>query len=112
MSLRWIDARVSLDARNWGVKLVNVDTKTIEALLPEGRKFEPGEEFSREALVTDKSLYDQAADDFEGFWATQAREYVTWRRQFDTTLDWQLPFAKWFVGGELNASYQCLDRHV
>jgi acetyl-CoA synthetase len=49
----------------------------------------------------------------EGFWAEQARRYVTWYKDFTQTLDWSdAPFAKWFVGGELNAAYNCVDRHV
>ena len=54
----------------------------------------------------------EAEADYEAFWARQARELVTWFDDFDTVLDWQLPFAKWFVGGTLNVSYNCLDRHV
>ncbi|GAA1242856.1 acetate--CoA ligase [Janibacter melonis] len=58
-------------------------------------------------------LFDQAEADFEGFWAAQARERITWSKDFDQTLDWSgAPFAKWFVGGELNASVNCVDRHV
>lgn len=58
-------------------------------------------------------LYQQAQDDFEGFWADQARRYVTWHKDFTTTLDWSdAPFAKWFADGELNVAYNCVDRHV
>ena len=58
-------------------------------------------------------LYDAAAADFEGFWADQARQRLTWAKDFDQTLDWSgAPFAKWYVGGELNAAYNCVDRHV
>jgi acetyl-CoA synthetase len=58
-------------------------------------------------------MYDAAAADYEGFWAEQARRYVTWSTDFTQTLDWsEAPFAKWFVGGELNAAYNCVDRHV
>ena len=60
-----------------------------------------------------KELYDQAEADFEGSWGEQARKYVTWYKDFDQVLDWSdAPFAKWFVGGELNAAYNCVDRHV
>jgi acetyl-CoA synthetase len=59
------------------------------------------------------ALYDEAAADLEGFWARQARERLTWSRDFDQVLDWSdAPFAKWFVGGELNVAYNCVDRHV
>ena len=58
-------------------------------------------------------LYDAADADFEGFWADQARQRLSWAKDFDQTLDWSgAPFAKWFVGGELNAAYNCVDRHV
>ncbi|MDO5698118.1 MAG: acetate--CoA ligase [Dermatophilus congolensis] len=58
-------------------------------------------------------LYQQAQDDFEGFWADQARRYVTWQKDFTQTLDWSnAPFAKWFADGELNVAYNCVDRHV
>jgi hypothetical protein len=59
-----------------------------------------------------RPLYDEAAADYEAFWARQARELLTWDTDFHTTLEWELPFAKWFVGGELNVAYNCLDRHV
>lgn len=73
--------------------------------------YAPTPEFTEQA-VGQASLYDEAAD-HEAFWAARAREYVTWSQDFGTTLDWSdAPFAKWFVGGELNASYNCVDRHV
>ena len=62
--------------------------------------------------MTDDSLYAEAEADFEAFWARQAREHLSWFDDFHTTLEWDLPFAKWFVGGTLNVSYNCLDRHV
>ena len=86
--------------------------QNIDALLAEDRTFPPSDEFKRDALVTDTDLYDEAAGDDEAFWAAQAAELVHWDREWDTILDWQLPFAKWFVGGRLNASFNCLDRHV
>jgi len=91
---------------------MSVDAKTIEALLAEGRIFEPSAEFRARARVTDESMYADAAADFEEFWAGQARHYLSWYKEFNTTLEWDLPFAKWFGDGVLNASYQCLDRHV
>jgi acetyl-CoA synthetase len=58
-------------------------------------------------------LYDRAAEDHEGFWAEQARSRITWAKDFERTLDWDdAPFAKWFVGGELNVAHNCVDRHV
>ncbi|WP_420622084.1 acetate--CoA ligase [Candidatus Poriferisodalis sp.] len=85
---------------------------TIEDYYVEDRVFEPAGEFRSAALVADQSLYDEAAADRLAFWARQAREHVTWFRDFDTVLEWDLPFAKWFIGGTLNVSYNCLDRHV
>jgi acetyl-CoA synthetase len=85
---------------------------TISDLFTEERSFPPSAAFLAQALVTDHSLYDEAAADPEAFWARQARELVTWFDDFDTVLEWKLPFAKWFLGGRLNVSYNCLDRHV
>ena len=83
----------------------------IENLLAEGRTFPPDPAFSAQANAQ-ASIYDEAAGDPEGFWARIARETVTWREPFTTTLEWDLPFAKWFVGGKLNISENCVDRHV
>ena len=85
---------------------------TIEDYFGEDRTFPPSAEFRAGALVADRSLYDEAEADLEAFWARQARELLTWFDDFDTVLEWELPFAKWFVGGTLNVSYNCLDRHV
>jgi acetyl-CoA synthetase len=85
---------------------------TIEDYLIESRTFAPAPEFTAQALVRDQSLHDEAAADPVAFWARQARELLTWFRDFDEPLVWDLPFAQWFVGGELNVSYNCLDRHV
>lgn len=72
----------------------------------------PTAEFTAQANGT-ADLYDEAAADHEAFWARQARERLTWATDFEQTLDWTgAPFAKWFVGGELNAAYNCVDRHV
>ncbi len=85
---------------------------TIDALMAENRRFPPSEGFKEHALVTGTFLYDEAAEDDEAFWARQAADLVDWAEPWDTILDWQLPYAKWFVGGQLNVSYNCLDRHV
>ncbi len=86
--------------------------ETIESLLAEGRTFPPSEEFKKRARVVGTDVYDEADVDFEGFWARQAAELLDWSKDWETILEWDLPFAKWFVGGRLNASYNCLDRHV
>ena len=83
----------------------------IEALLLEGRTFAPDPGFAARANAT-ASLYDEADADYEAFWARQARERLSWFTPFATTLEWELPFAKWFVGGEINVAYNCVDRHV
>jgi acetyl-CoA synthetase len=83
----------------------------IENLFSEGRTFPPPDEFKADALVTDRSLYEQAEQDLEGFWADEA-ERLHWMRPWDRMLEWDPPFAKWFVGGQLNVSDNCLDRHV
>ncbi len=72
----------------------------------------PDPAFAAQANGT-AALYDEAADDHEGFWARQARERISWATDFDQTLDWsEAPFAKWFVGGRLNVAHNCVDRHV
>ena len=85
----------------------------IEDIYTEARVFPPSPEFAAAALVNDRSLYDEADADLEGFWARQARELLTWDRDFEQVLDWSdPPFARWFDGGMLNMSVNCLDRHV
>ncbi|MBK8334579.1 MAG: acetate--CoA ligase [Acidimicrobiaceae bacterium] len=88
------------------------DHDTIDALLDEQRTFPPSEAFKHDALVADTSLYDEAARDYQGFWARQAAELVDWQDDWHTICEWELPYSKWFVGGRLNVSYNCLDRHV
>ncbi len=85
---------------------------TIDDLMLENRKFPPSDDFKRQALITDTSLYDEANEDYQGFWARQADDLLTWATDWKTICEWDLPFAKWFVGGQLNVSYNCLDRHV
>jgi acetyl-CoA synthetase len=84
----------------------------IEDFLREDRTFPPPDHFSRDALVTGAEIYEEAERDWQGFWAKQAAELVTWFEDWHTILEWDLPFAKWFVGGRLNVAYNCLDRHV
>ncbi|MGH2597522.1 MAG: acetate--CoA ligase [Actinomycetota bacterium] len=85
--------------------------KNIEALLSEERVFEPSPAFVDRANVADRSLYDRASADPDGFWAEQA-ERISWFRRWDRVMEWTPPWVKWFSGGTLNASYNCLDRHV
>jgi acetyl-CoA synthetase len=86
-------------------------TATISDFLLEERRFPPPEGFAATAVVADDSLYGRAAADLEGFWADQARS-LEWYEPWHTVLEWELPFARWFVGGTLNVSVNCLDRHV
>ena len=83
----------------------------IDALLSEERTFEPPAAFRETALVRDSSIYDEADRDPEGFWANFARE-LEWMAPWRQVLEWTPPHAKWFVGGKINASVNCLDRHV
>ena len=85
---------------------------TIEDYYVEQRTFPPSAGFVADALISDRSLHDEAAADPEAFWARQATELISWFTPFHTTLEWDLPFARWFLGGTLNVSYNCLDRHV
>ncbi|MGK2850414.1 MAG: acetate--CoA ligase [Candidatus Limnocylindrales bacterium] len=83
----------------------------IENLLAEDRKFAPSAGFSGQANAT-ADLYLRAEADPEAFWAELARERIEWIEPFHTTLEWDLPFAKWFLGGKLNITDNCVDRHV
>lgn len=89
---------------------------TIESILQEQRVFEPSPAFSQAARIPSmaayQKLYDEAAADPAAFWARLAEQELDWFEKWDTVLDWQPPFAKWFVGGKINISYNCLDRHL
>ena len=90
----------------------NDNHDTIDALQWEKRKFPPSDAFKKNTLVAGTFLYDEANQDYEAFWARQASELVAWDTSWDTICEWNLPYSKWFVGGKLNVSYNCLDRHV
>ena len=83
----------------------------IENLLAERRTFPPDPAFAARAIAT-ADLYAEAERDYVGFWARLARERLSWARPFQTDLEWDLPFAKWFADGQLNVTYNCVDRHV
>ena len=89
---------------------------TIESILQEKRVFDPPAEFSAQAAVKNmeeyRKLYTLAAQDPTGFWAKLAEKELHWFKKWGQTLDWQPPFAKWFVNGKINISYNCLDRHL
>ena len=84
--------------------------EALSALLHETRRFDPPPEFAAQANAQ-PGIYEEAAADPAAWWAEQA-ERLTWDHHWDQVLDWDLPFAKWFVGGRLNAAYNCVDRHV
>src|ERR1041384_1173247 len=83
----------------------------FDDLLREDRSFPPSAEFRARAVARDERIYDEAAKDSEAHWARFAAE-LEWSRPWTKVLDWQPPHAKWFVGGQLNASVNCIDRHV
>ncbi len=83
----------------------------FDDLLQEGRTFPPPRAFRDQAVASDERVYEEAARDPEAFWARLAGE-LEWSRPWTTVLDWRPPHAKWFVGGQLNVSVNCLDRHV
>jgi len=85
--------------------------KAIEDYYLENRTFPPPAGFTSAALAPDRSLHERAEEDWQGFWADQARA-LDWVQPWSAVLEWELPFAKWFVGGKLNVSHNCLDRHV
>ena len=83
----------------------------IDVLLFENRKFPPPHEFRARAIVSSPEIYEEAARDPEGFWAARAGE-LEWSQPWDKVLDWKPPHAQWFVGGKINASVNCVDRHA
>jgi acetyl-CoA synthetase len=88
-----------------------MSTPEINALLNEARAFPPSPEWREQARVTDPDIYAQAARDPEAFWSSFAVA-LEWMTPWTTVLEWNPPHAKWFVGGRLNVSANCLDRHV
>jgi acetyl-CoA synthetase len=91
-------------------------SNTIESHLVETRVFKPSDGFVQQALIPSldqyRELYQQSIQDPDGFWSKQATELLLWRKKWDTVLKWEAPFAQWFVGGKLNVSENCLDRHL
>ncbi len=86
-------------------------TTEVAALLQENRIFKPSKNFKSQANVNNQNIFQKAAKDREAFWAKAAEE-LDWSKKWNKVLNWKPPFAQWFVGGKLNASYNCLDRHV
>jgi len=90
--------------------------QNIESVLTEDRKFPPSSEFAAQANISSEHQYmemwNKAKDDPTGFWGELAKENLSWFKEFDTVMDGEMPETKWFTGGKINASYQCLDRHL
>jgi acetyl-CoA synthetase len=93
-----------------------MSSNTIESHLVEKRVFKPSDTFVQRALIPSfeqyQELYRQSIQDPDAFWSKQATELLLWRQKWDTVLKWEAPFAQWFVGGKLNVSENCLDRHL
>ena len=93
-------------------------TKGIDVLLKEQRLFPPNKEFSEKAYIKSmneyEAMYKRSIEDPEGFWAEIAEKNISWYKKWDKVLDYDFnkPYVKWFIGGKLNASYNCLDRHI
>src|SRR5919201_5034093 len=83
-------------------------SQAIDTLFLEERRYEPPEDFASQANAQ-PDIYKR---DFEEFWETEGRERVTWFEPFDKLLEWDLPYAKWYLGGKLNVCFNCVDRHV
>lgn len=90
---------------------MSVDSEKLSTLLHENRSFSPSDEFRAQANFNDETIYERAANDPEAYWALQA-EQLTWFQPFESVLNWEPPHAQWFVGGKLNAAYNCVDRHA
>src|SRR5208337_803176 len=92
--------------------------ESIRVLMAEERTFPPSPEFSKKAHIKSiaeyEKIYKRSVEDPEGFWAEMAEKQLTWFKKWDKVLDWSFekPEIKWFSGGKLNASYNCLDRFI
>jgi acetyl-CoA synthetase len=95
--------------------IADLQASSIDSILQEQRSFPPPPEFSQHAHIKSleeyERLYKESMDDPEKFWSRIASE-LHWFKKWDKVLEWNLPWAKWFVGGQINLSYNCLDRHV
>src|SRR5256714_3411561 len=89
---------------------------SITSVLQEHRIFHPPKDFAKEARINSlaqyRKLYNQSIRSPEKFWAKQAKEELVWFKPWKKVLEWKEPFAKWFLGGQLNVSHNCLDRHL
>ena len=90
---------------------MSAEGQGLDVLLTETRRFPPPEHFGERAVVPDRRLYESASADRIAFWESWA-EKLDWFERWHTVLEWEPPHAKWFVGGKLNVSHNCLDRHL
>ena len=92
------------------------DEIAIESILKEKRVFKPDPAFAKRANVPGRAAYErmqkEAQKSPERFWARMAKEHVSWFTPFKKTLQWKPPYSKWFIGGKLNISHNCIDRHL
>jgi acetyl-CoA synthetase len=94
----------------------NEASGVIKSVSREGRRFPPSKAFAQRALIKDSAAYARqyrrSIDDSEAFWDETAKAELAWMKPWDKVLSWNLPWARWFEGGELNLSANCLDRHL
>jgi len=95
---------------------ISATTQNITSMLHEDRVFPPAASFSQKAHIKSleeyRQLYQESVRSPDAFWAARAKEELVWSSPWERVLEWREPFAKWFVGGKLNVSYNCLDRHL
>src|SRR5258708_1927411 len=103
------------DSQAKAAQIKDMQATNIDSILQEQRRFEPPAEFAQSAHVASladyERLYKESVDDPETFWGRYASE-LHWFKKWDKVLEWDGPWAKWFAGGQINLSYNCLDRHV
>ena len=88
-----------------------VQQENFDALLQENRTFPPSEDFRCQANAGNAAIYERAAKDLEAFWASEANR-LDWFKPWDKVLEWNVPWAKWFLGGQINVTHNCVDRHA
>jgi acetyl-CoA synthetase len=87
------------------------ESNLMESFFSKDKFFPPSPEFVEQSSINDARIYQDANENYVEYWAKEA-EKLHWFKEWDRTLEWEYPFAKWFVGGKLNASYNCIDRHL
>src|SRR5262249_51416435 len=97
-----------LSASRRGGHVTDAGVQAIETMLAEERRYPPPPEFAARANATDE-VYSRS---FEEFWEGEGRERVSWFEPFTGLYEWELPYARWYLGGKLNVCFNCVDRHV